>query len=68
MAFSMPDGKPVERLMIAQDTGGAIRGRVRADFFWGFGDEAGKKAGSMKQAGRMWLLYPKGQTPPTPGV
>jgi membrane-bound lytic murein transglycosylase A len=60
MAFSMPDGKPVERLMIAQDTGGAIRGRVRADFFWGFGAEAGSQAGRMRQQGSMWLLWPKG--------
>jgi membrane-bound lytic murein transglycosylase A len=60
MAFSMPDGKPVERLMIAQDTGGAIRGRVRADFFWGFGAEAGSQAGRMRQQGAMWLLWPKG--------
>ena len=66
---TVPNSKtPLRRLMMAQDTGGAIYGPIRADFFWGFGDEAGKKAGSMKQAGRMWLLYPKGQTPPTPGV
>lgn len=60
MAFSMPDGKPMERLMLAQDTGGAIRGRVRADFFWGFGAEAGAQAGRMRQQGAMWLLWPKG--------
>lgn len=60
MAFSMPDGKPVERLMLAQDTGGAIRGRVRADFFWGFGADAGSQAGRMRQQGAMWLLWPKG--------
>jgi membrane-bound lytic murein transglycosylase A len=45
--------------MMAQDTGGAIRNPVRADFFWGFGDEAGELAGKMKQAGQMWLLLPK---------
>jgi membrane-bound lytic murein transglycosylase A len=49
----------LNRLMVAQDTGSAIRGNVRADFFWGFGEEAGKQAGSMKQKGRMWALLPK---------
>jgi membrane-bound lytic murein transglycosylase A len=51
---------PLSRLVMAQDTGGAIRGAVRADFFWGFGDEAGSLAGRMRQAGRMWLLWPNG--------
>jgi len=51
--------RPLSRLMLAQDTGGAIRGAVRADFFWGFGDEAGREAGRMKQDGRMWILWPK---------
>jgi membrane-bound lytic murein transglycosylase A len=55
---------PLERLMVAQDTGGAIAGDVRADFFWGFGDPAGSQAGKMRQAGRMWVLLPKGYTPP----
>jgi membrane-bound lytic murein transglycosylase A len=54
---------PLERLMVAQDTGGAIAGAVRADFFWGFGDEAGALAGKMRQAGRMWVLLPKGVKP-----
>ncbi|HEX8956078.1 MAG TPA: murein transglycosylase A [Burkholderiaceae bacterium] len=49
----------LQRLMMAQDTGGAIRGAVRADFFWGFGNEAGEKAGKMKQKGTMWVLLPK---------
>lgn len=49
----------VNRLMFAQDTGGAIRGAVRADFFWGFGADAGAMASTMKNAGRMWLLIPK---------
>ena len=44
---------------MAQDTGGAIRGGVRADFFWGYGSEAGELAGRMKQRGRMWVLLPK---------
>ena len=50
---------PLNRLMMAQDTGGAIRGGVRADFFWGFGAEAGEMAGRMKQKGRMWVLLPR---------
>jgi membrane-bound lytic murein transglycosylase A len=45
--------------MLAQDTGGAIRGAVRADFFWGFGDEAAALAGGMRQTGKMWVLLPK---------
>ncbi|MBV8633907.1 MAG: murein transglycosylase A [Burkholderiaceae bacterium] len=49
----------LQRLMMAQDTGGAIRGAVRADFFWGFGSEAADKAGKMKQKGAMWVLLPK---------
>jgi len=58
--------RPLERLVLAQDTGGAIRGAVRADFFWGFGDEAGREAGRMKQDGRMWILWPKDAPPPSP--
>ena len=49
----------LKRLMVAQDTGGAIKGGVRADFFWGTGDLAGTKAGAMKQSGKMWVLLPK---------
>ena len=45
--------------MIAQDTGGAIGGGVRADFYWGQGNVAGKMAGKMKQDGRIWVLLPK---------
>ncbi len=51
--------KPLKRLMMAQDTGGAIKGGVRADFFWGAGFEAGAKAGAMKQAGKIWVFLPK---------
>ncbi|CAG4885063.1 Membrane-bound lytic murein transglycosylase A precursor [Georgfuchsia toluolica] len=53
----------LQRLVLAQDTGGAIRGPVRADFYWGSGAEAGAKAGRMKQRGRMWVLLPKGYAP-----
>ncbi|WP_232726436.1 murein transglycosylase A [Mariprofundus ferrinatatus] len=55
--------KPLNRLMLAQDVGGAIKGTIRGDFFWGFGEEAGKYAGSMKQQGRMWVFFPNGITP-----
>lgn len=50
---------PMRRLVFAQDTGGAIRGSVRGDFFWGFGDKAGKMALATNQPVRMWLLLPK---------
>ncbi len=56
--------RALNRLMVAQDTGGAINGGVRADFYWGFGDAAGSQAGRMKQTGRMWVLLPKGYAPP----
>jgi membrane-bound lytic murein transglycosylase A len=52
--------KPLQRLMLAQDTGGAIRGAVRADFFWGNGEEAAREAGRMQQSLRMWVLLPIG--------
>ena len=56
--------RPLNRLMLAQDTGSAIKGAVRADFFWGFGEQAGREAGRMRQQGQMWLLLPKGVSPP----
>ncbi len=52
------DGSTLQRLMSAQDTGGAIRGNVRADVFWGRGDAAAERAGRMREPGRMWLLRP----------
>ena len=58
---------PLQRLAMAQDTGGAIAaatgGAVRADYFWGFGAEAGNSAGRMKQQGRMWVLLPRTSLP-----
>jgi membrane-bound lytic murein transglycosylase A len=51
--------KPLRRLMMAQDTGSAIIGAVRADFYWGTGDQAGEYAGRMKQQGRMWVFLPR---------
>lgn len=50
--------KPLQRLMIAQDTGGAIKGVVRGDIFFGSGAEAGKHAGNMKRPGRYFILLP----------
>jgi membrane-bound lytic murein transglycosylase A len=52
-------GKRLERLVIAGDTGGAIRGPARADLFWGWGDEAGIAAGKMRETGRIWVLRPR---------
>lgn len=60
LATTRPNAKELlNRLVMAQDTGSAIRGNVRADFFWGFGEDAGKLAGAMKQKGRMWVLLPR---------
>lgn len=61
--------QPLERLMAAHDVGGAIRGVVRADFYWGTGPEAGALAGRMRQQGKMWLLWPIGEPlPPGPAA
>ncbi|MDP9196552.1 MAG: MltA domain-containing protein, partial [Pseudomonadota bacterium] len=51
--------RPLRRLMVAQDTGGAIRGPVRGDFFWGHGEDAEQRAGVMKSPGRYYVLLPK---------
>jgi len=59
---------PLNRLVLAQDTGGAIRNPVRADFFWGYGVEAGAQAGRMRQTGRMWVLLPKDLKPNSAGA
>ena len=69
---AMPLGAPVflnttkplssqglQKLVMAQDTGKAIVGGVRADYYWGSGDPAGELAGRMKQDGKMWLLLPR---------
>jgi membrane-bound lytic murein transglycosylase A len=56
--------QPLRRLVIAQDTGGAIKGPVRGDLFWGFGDAAAQRAGHMKQTGQYYLLLPRGVAPP----
>jgi membrane-bound lytic murein transglycosylase A len=56
VAADGPD--PVRAVMVAQDTGGAIRGPVRADMFFGFGAEAERRAGAMKAPGRLYVLLP----------
>jgi membrane-bound lytic murein transglycosylase A len=67
LATTMPlSTQPLNRLMAAQDTGGAIRGAVRADLFWGSGIEAGTLAGRMRQQARMWVLWPRGEPQPRP--
>jgi membrane-bound lytic murein transglycosylase A len=59
LATTWPNSdRPLYRLMMAQDSGGAIKGPVRADFFWGLGEAAGIQAGQMKQSLRMWVLLP----------
>jgi peptidoglycan lytic transglycosylase A len=52
-------GAPLQRLVLAQDTGSAIVGAVRADYFWGWGGDAAEQAGRMRQPLRMWVLWPR---------
>ena len=68
LATTLPDsGQPLERLVIAQDTGGAIHGVPRADYFAGSGPQAADLAGKMRQQGSLWLLWPRDvPLPPTP--
>jgi membrane-bound lytic murein transglycosylase A len=59
IATTQPSARTaLQRLVLAQDTGGAIRGAVRADFFWGAGDAAAVEAGRMRETGRLWVLWP----------
>lgn len=51
--------KNLNRIVMAQDTGGAIKGSVRADLFFGYGDEAGESAGKLKAPLKLWILLPK---------
>jgi membrane-bound lytic murein transglycosylase A len=50
---------PLRRLVMAQDTGSAITGAVRADYFWGWGADAEAQAGRMKQPLKLWVLWPR---------
>lgn len=54
-----PDGTPLQRLMVAQDVGSAIKGPIRGDLFWGTGETALEFAGRMKNSGRYYVLLPK---------
>ncbi len=59
-----PDGQArLQRLMLAQDVGSAIKGVVRGDFYWGTGRAALDKAGRMKSTGRYYMLVPKTVVP-----
>ena len=71
---SIPYGTPVwldsrgpqvnlQRLVMAQDTGSAITGAVRADYFAGWGPEAGELAGRLRQPLRLWVLWPRQAVP-----
>lgn len=53
------EGAPTPRLAVAQDTGGAILGPLRADIYWGAGDQAGLDAGKIKHQARWWALVPR---------
>jgi membrane-bound lytic murein transglycosylase A len=53
------DGRPIRRIVLAQDTGGAIRGMARGDLFWGWGQEAAAKAGLMREPSQLFLLLPR---------
>lgn len=55
---------PLEKVVFAQDTGGAIKGAARIDFFWGSGEAAGEQAGRMKQDTKVWVLWPVGMGAP----
>lgn len=66
LSTTMPaSNTALNRLVFAQDTGTAIRGAARTDFYWGFGAAAGELAGRMKQIGQMWVLWPKQAGAPT---
>lgn len=54
-----PSQPPVQHLVVAEDTGGAIKGPIRGDLFWGTGEAAGEKAGRMAAQGRYYLLAPR---------
>lgn len=63
LATTMPDGTPLDRVIVAQDTGGAITGPIRGDVFWGFGERAAAMAGGMQQPGALYVLLPKSVQP-----
>ena len=59
VAGRLPAGEPLERLTMAQDTGGAIRGAARADLFTGWTAEAAEQAGRMRDLARVFVLLPR---------
>ena len=61
-------GTVLQRLLVAQDTGSAIKGPVRGDYFWGGGETAFQQAGRMKSSGKMWLLLPRMRSPRLAGL
>ena len=61
LTTTLPNAMPLQQLVFAQDTGGAIRGPVRADLFCGQGDTAEALAGAMKQRGALFVLLPRAQ-------
>jgi membrane-bound lytic murein transglycosylase A len=61
--FDDENGKKLQRLMVAQDTGGAIKGPIRGDVFWGSGEIAEQLAGTMKAKGSIYVFYPKSINP-----
>ena len=61
--FEDEEGEKLQRLMVAQDTGGAIKGPIRGDVFWGSGKIAERLAGIMKAKGSMYVFYPKSINP-----
>jgi membrane-bound lytic murein transglycosylase A len=62
-ADPLAPGRPLRRLVVAQDTGGAIKGPVRGDLFLGAGPEAAERAGRMKERGGFYLLLPRAAGP-----
>ncbi|MCH2630514.1 MAG: MltA domain-containing protein [Nisaea sp.] len=66
--FQDEKGRKLQRLMIAQDTGGAIRGPIRGDVFWGSGKTAEQLAGVMKAKGSIYVFFPKGINPNQSGT
>ena len=66
--FQDEKGRKLQRLMIAQDTGGAIKGPIRGDVFWGSGKTAEQLAGVMKAKGSIYVFFPKGINPNQSGT
>lgn len=62
-----PTGDKIQKVVMAQDVGGAIKGAIRGDYFWGHGEEALEYAGRMNAKGRYFMLLPKGTEVSTNG-